>query len=243
VRRKQAERAALVAQRDRARARPLEIPASGSYFTLEQIRVNKTRACSQSVQDAVTAFYRAAGAANVSAAAQAPPPPPVPPGAAQYVGNAACEDCHSDAFEHWQRTRHARAWKTLVDRGQQFDLDCIACHVTGWGQPSGATLARNEPLRDVGCETCHGPGSIHVAKGGEDRPSTMIRNPPPQMCATQCHTKEHSDTFLYEAYLRDVVGPGHGADVRAKLGAGPTGSQLRKAGLAKAGSKGPGCVR
>ena len=43
--------------------------------------------------------------------------------------------------------------------------------------------------------------------------------------------------------LRDVLGPGHGADRRKLIGDGPTGAQLRGAGLAKAGKIGPGCVR
>ena len=50
-----------------------------------------------------------------------------------------------------------------------------------------------------------------------------------------CHTPEHSDTFDYEAYLRDILGPGHGEKAREKLGEGPTGHELRQAGLKKAG--------
>jgi cytochrome c2 len=50
-----------------------------------------------------------------------------------------------------------------------------------------------------------------------------------------CHTPEHSDTFQFEPYLRDVVGKGHGEARRTALGDGPTGRELRAAGLAKAG--------
>jgi len=68
--------------------------------------------------------------------------------------------------------------------------------------------------------------------------------PPDDLCASQCHTREHSDTFQREAYLRDVIGPGHGEAARKKLGDGPTGAQLRKAGLDKAGTAlGAGCTR
>lgn len=242
VRQKQGERDRLAAQRAELQRQPLAVPAQGSYFTLEQVRINKTRACQPKVQDAVTAFYRAAGDANAAAAAGMEVPP-VPKGKAGFVGNEACEDCHDEAVKFWQKTRHAGAWETLVQRGQQLDFDCIGCHVTGWNQPGGATLAINEQLRDVGCETCHGPGSIHVAKGGEEKPSSVVRNPPKEMCALECHTKEHSDTFQYEAYLRDIVGPGHGEPIRTQLGSGPTGAELRRAGLSKAGKMGPGCVR
>jgi hypothetical protein len=244
VRQKEGERGQLAAERARLAGQPLAIPARGPFFLLEQLRVNKTRACAVKVQDAVTAFYRAAGEANAKAAAAAPAPDRAPaPDQATFVGNAACEDCHDDAIKFWRETRHSHAWETLVQRGQQLDLDCIGCHVTGWGRPGGATLAINERLRDVGCETCHGPGSIHVAKGGNEKPSAVVRNPPKDLCATQCHTKEHSDTFQYEAYMRDVVGKGHGDLLRGRLKTGPTGGELRKAALEKAGRMGAGCIR
>ncbi len=240
---KHKERAAIAAERDRLAKQPLVAPATGSYFTLDQIRIAKGLACSVPAQDEVTAFYAAAGAANVKAAAGKPVPPPAK-GKAHYVGQSSCGDCHDDEVKFWDKTVHAQAWKTLVDRGQQFDYDCIGCHVSGWQQPGGSNLAHNEELRNVGCETCHGPASIHVAKGGEETPLAIIKSPPENLCATQCHTHEHSDTFQHDAYLRDIVGPGHGAKLRKKLGDGPTGATLRKAALDKAGkSLGANCTR
>ena len=38
------------------------------------------------------------------------------------------------------------------------------------------------------CETCHGPASIHVAKGGEEKPAAVRRNPPEDLCGC-----EHAD--------------------------------------------------
>ena len=242
VKQKEDERKQLVEQKTKLEHQPLLVPAKGGYFTLQQLRINKTLACSEPVQSAVTAFYAAAGEANTKAAANVPVPPP-PKGQAAYVGTAACEDCHDEQVKFWQKTRHAGAWKTLVDRGQQFDFDCISCHVTGFGQKGGSNLAHNENLRDVQCETCHGPGSIHVAKGGEEKPFAVALAPPRNLCFEQCHTKEHSDTFQWEAYMRDIIGPGHGEKARALLGDGPTGHQLRKAALDKAGRMGPGCIR
>jgi hypothetical protein len=242
VKQKTDERKQLVEQKNKLARQPLVVPAKGSYFTLQQVRINKTLACSEPVQSAVTAFYAAAGKANVSAAGNAKPAPP-PKGQASYTGNKACEDCHDDQAKFWDKTVHAKAWETLEERGQQFDFDCIGCHVTGWNEKGGSNLAFNEPLRDVQCETCHGPGSIHVAKGGEEKPLAIALAPPKELCFDKCHTKEHSDTFQWEAYMRDIVGPGHGEKARAKLGDGPTGGQLRKAALDKAGRNGPGCIR
>ncbi|HSN30372.1 MAG TPA: multiheme c-type cytochrome [Kofleriaceae bacterium] len=243
IKQKEGERAQLAAQRDALKAHPLVVPARGSFFTLDQIRINKTLACSVPTLDKVKHYDVTAGEANVKAAAGRPVPAPAK-GEAHYVGMAACEDCHQDAVDFWKKTVHAQAWQTLVDRGQQFDMECINCHVTGWDKPGGSNLAHNDNLRDVQCEVCHGPASIHVAKGGDEKPSAVKRMPAQDLCATNCHTHEHSDTFQYEAYLRDIVGPGHGEDLRKKLGNGPTGHELRKAALDKAGrTLGAGCTR
>lgn len=240
---KTAERAQLAAERAKLEQHPLLVPATGSYFTLDQIRINKTLACSTTVQDAIKGYDLAAGEANVKAAS-ATPVPPVAKGQASYVGGDTCSDCHSEQAEFWKKTVHAQAWETLVDRGQQFDYECIGCHVTGWEKPGGSNLGNNDKLRDVQCEVCHGPSSIHVAKGGNEKPPALIVNPPEDLCATQCHTHEHSDTFQREAYLRDILGPGHGEKARKKLGDGPTGHDLRTAALDKAGhTLGAGCTR
>jgi hypothetical protein len=240
---KKRERAQLAGERDALNANPLNRPAHGSFFTLSQLRINKTLACSVPAQTEVTKFYAAAGEANVKAAQQLPPIA-VDKGKPTYVGDAGCTDCHGEAADFWKKTIHAQAWQTLVERGQQFDYECIGCHVTGFDKPGGSSLAQNDKLRDVQCETCHGPGSIHVAKGGEEKPAAIARKPADDLCASQCHTHEHSDTFQHDAYLRDITGPGHGEKFRATLGDGPTGHDLRKAALDKAGhTLGAGCTR
>jgi len=243
VAQKQRERVQLAADRDRIKAHPLAAPAHGSYFTLDQVRINKALACNTQVQDAVSTYFRQTGEANVKAAAGVAVAPPAK-GQASFTGTESCADCHEEAVKFWSQTVHATAWKTLVDRGQQFDLDCIGCHVTGWDRPGGSNLGHNDKLRDVQCETCHGPGSIHVAKGGLEKPAAIKLAPADDLCASQCHTKEHSDTFQLEPYLRDVIGPGHGEARRKRLGDGTTGAQLRKAALDKAGrTLGAGCTR
>jgi len=243
VARKKQELADARADDAKLAADPLRAPAKGSYFTLEQVRIARKLACDGAVQQAKVAYNKAAGQANVEAA-KALPPAPVPAGTATYVGAEECANCHGKEYAFWKETRHAQAWKTLEDSGKQFDYECTGCHVTGFGAPGGSTMAKTEGLENVQCEVCHGPGSIHVEKEGEEKPPAIARKPAADLCATRCHTPEHSDTFQLEAYLRDVTGPGHGGKVRKALGDGPTGHDLRAAGLAKAGKDvGAGCER
>jgi hypothetical protein len=158
--------------------------------------------------------------------------PPAPAaGKAGYVGIDVCADCHTEAVELWQDTAHAGAYATLVTANKQFDLSCVGCHVTGFREPGGSEVVENHHLQSVQCEQCHGPGSLHA----EDPSPANIQLQAPREVCEGCHTPEHSDTFEYAAYLRDVLGTGHGADARTKLGEGPTGRELRAAGLAQAG--------
>ena len=243
VAQKKQELADLRAKIDALTKDPTRAPAQGSYFTLAMVRISKKLACDAAVQTAKIDYSKAAGPLNVKAAA-ARPPAPVPAGKATYVGVEACGDCHAAAVDFWSKTHHAQAWATLEHVGKQLDYECTSCHVTGWDEPGGSTMAKNDALRNVQCEACHGPGSIHVEKEGQETPKAIVTDPPKDLCADRCHTSQHSDTFQREAYLRDILGPGHGEKARAALGDGPTGHELRAAGLAKAGTEiGPGCTR
>ncbi len=157
-------------------------------------------------------------------------------GEAGYVGIDACADCHQEAVDLWKTTVHARGYETLIAVNKQYDLSCVGCHVTAFRKPGGSEVVENSHLQAVQCEQCHGPGSLHV----EDPSSANITREAPSSVCLGCHTAEHSDTFEYDAYLRDILGPGHGPKARAKLGDGPTGRELRAAGLEKAGG---GCKK
>jgi hypothetical protein len=179
------------------------------------------------------------GKMNLKAAV---PPVPAEPGRAFFVGIDKCASCHKPAMLFWRKTVHAHAWKTLVDGGKQADYKCVGCHVTGYGQVGGSSLGFTKKLEAVQCEMCHGPGSEHVAKEGLEEPPAVEKDTRPATC-TGCHNEQHSDTFNYSAYLRDIVGPGHGMDARRRLGDGPTGRQLRSAALAKAKSAGAAALK
>ena len=72
-----------------------------------------------------------------------------------------------------------------------------------------------------------------MAGEGNEQPLAIKRDTPETVCLG-CHTEQHSDTFAYQAYLRDIVGPGHGPRLREKLGAGKTGHELRSSALERA---------
>jgi len=242
---KRAELAELEAQKTKLAEAPLQAPATGSWFTAGLQPIKKGLDCAPDIVDQKRALTAKIGEMNLGAARAAGPPPAPGPGKAHYVGVEECESCHKAAVEFWKNSVHARAWATLEVVGKQLDRDCISCHVTGFDEPGGSTLATQADtpvLRNVQCEMCHGPGSLHVDADGQDKPRTISLDTPEATCKG-CHPKEHSDTFEYTAYLRDVLGgsddvkaPRHGYERWKTLGSGPSGHALRAAALAKAGA-------
>ncbi len=90
------------------------------------------------------------------------------PGKATYAGSAACKSCHKKEYAIWEASGHSHAYKTLLEAerpaNRQYDPECIVCHTVGYGVESGfVTAAKTPRLKDVGCESCHGPSSLHVA--------------------------------------------------------------------------------
>jgi len=205
-------------------------PAAGNYVIDSLIPLRRSLRRDATVAAAMKSLDKAVAASNLK---QATPPPPSEPGRASYVGMAKCAGCHKAAVTFWNHTVHAQAWKTLVDGGKQADYKCVSCHVTGFGQVGGSSLGFTKKLESVQCEVCHGPGSLHVLGEGNEAPLAIKRDTPETVCLG-CHTEQHSDTFSYVPYLRDIVGPGHGPKRRQELGPGKTGHDLRSAALAQA---------
>ena len=212
---KRRQREVLVSERAGLDA-PWTPPATGSYFTDRLVPLRR----SLPRDPKIAADMRALDKKMAEDQPQnAPPPAPPEPGRAFFVGDAKCADCHKSALAFWKKTVHASAWRTLVEGGKQDDYRCVSCHVTGYGEVGGSSLGHVARLESVQCEVCHGPGSTHVAQKGLEEPAAVHRETPQRTC-TACHTERHSDTFQYEAYLRDILGPGHGESARKKLGDG-----------------------
>ena len=116
-------------------------------------------------------------------------------GETSYVTATACADCHQEAYEIYQQSAHAHALETLVKASQDFNPECVKCHVTGFDQPGGFVNARATPnLANVQCEACHGSASGHLADL-----THPFGDVPPRSCFP-CHTKENSPEFVFFKY-------------------------------------------
>ena len=118
-----------------------------------------------------------------------------------YVGVARCAVCHRMETNQWKTTRHATAYKTLLDAHRHYQPRCVVCHVVGFRTKNGYHLGDpEEPLANVQCEVCHGPGGDHVKN---PRQAHLERSPPESTCL-QCHNPQHSDAFVYSEKIRLV---------------------------------------
>lgn len=75
-----------------------------------------------------------------------------------YIGSAKCKMCHISQHKTWTASAHSTAFARLTPEDAK-KADCLACHTTGF---VAATAAYNE--EGIGCESCHGPGSVYAAK-------------------------------------------------------------------------------
>ncbi len=215
-----------------------DAPTDPAAATFDQVKITCRLPVDAAAASALRGYDAWVAEQNMQRFAGVTPPPP-PAGEATYVGMEECEACHEEAVTFWKTTRHAQAYKTLVDDNKHYDLSCVGCHVTAFRRPGGSEVVENEHLQAIQCEQCHGPGSLHAQDPTLLGKAHGIRRQAPVEVCLECHTPEHSDTFQYEAYLRDVLGAGHGEQSRIAVGPGPTGRELRAAGVEKAGGACP----
>jgi hypothetical protein len=107
----------------------------------------------------------------------------------EYVGSDTCKKCHFKEHRYWKKTVKSDTLKPLrpvtaeenkdlfdkrtaakLDPAKDYSTDtaCLPCHTIGFGLPGGypadgkADADTMEKLGQVGCESCHGPGSLYV---------------------------------------------------------------------------------
>tara|TARA_Y100000590_G_scaffold192329_2_gene218648 strand:- start:627 stop:2660 length:2034 start_codon:yes stop_codon:yes gene_type:complete len=129
----------------------------------------------------------------------------LPENGATYVGSDACRDCHSSEYQIWSQQAHALSTQSLGD--QKENSDCLKCHTTGFGSPGGfpvnAALSDDMDLGRVGCESCHGPGSVHIANGSKKKESILALTDKCGSCVileicSGCHDDANDPGFEFE---------------------------------------------
>ena len=200
-------------ERRERRARAQDSCPDGAYRQLPPLSADRgarRRGSEPAVAKRMLDYYRRVNDHN-RVALKDRVPAPAPSGTSRYLGNAACDQCHSDESTFWQGTGHATAYATLSDEFKEFNLDCVGCHVTGYNRPGGSTVTHVEDLKNVQCEACHGPGSRHVETAGN---TALITLTPPDATCRACHHPPHvADDWDLKAAWQKIIGPGHGQPV------------------------------
>lgn len=182
-------------------------PKVGNFFRYQIREIREGLGSEADVLGRIRSYYKQVNEHN-RVAFKDRKPVPAEKGKPTFVGGAKCESCHEDAAVFWKTTRHSNAYKTLEDDFKEFNLDCVGCHVTGYEMPGGSTVTFVEGLKDVQCEVCHAPGSIHVR---EEDPQFITLTPPETLCS-KCHHPPHvADDWDVKAAWKQIIGPGHGA--------------------------------
>ncbi len=154
----------------------------------------------------LSTYYKSVNEQNRRAFADRVAPRPTADQAG-YVGVEVCSTCHAGPRKVYDQTSHAHAYAALSSQFKEFNLDCVSCHVTGYGRAGGSTVTHVDKLENVQCEVCHGPGSKHVASP-TDR-SLIVTKPDTATCLG-CHHPPHVEQFDAVAKMQEILGPGHG---------------------------------
>lgn len=181
---------------------------SGSVFRYRLLEVRESAGAEPNVARRMSEYYQRVNTHNREAFKDRTPVP-APAGTAYYLGTATCAQCHEEADTFWRKTGHASAYRTLQTQFKEFNLDCVSCHVTGYNKPGGSTVTHVAKLQDVQCESCHGPGSLHVENPGTT--NGLIRRVPEPSTCRSCHHAPHvADDWSHEQAWPHIVGEGHG---------------------------------
>jgi nitrate/TMAO reductase-like tetraheme cytochrome c subunit len=121
--------------------------------------------------------------------------------AAGYVGSETCLACHPAAAQAWTKSAHAQAFETLHRLQADADPNCVGCHTVGFGSPSGYRREFGAAkLVNVGCESCHGPGSLHVAQRQTGAPPVDNFRELGAGDCQKCHRGEFSRPFNWQLF-------------------------------------------
>ncbi len=105
---------------------------------------------------------------------------------AEYVGADTCSACHSDIYESWKSSIHAKAYDNeafqKIWAENKKNPACLACHTTGHQAGTDKFFAAG-----VSCESCHGA----MTEGHPDT-AKMAIPVASEMCQS-CHKKTYQE--------------------------------------------------
>lgn len=120
-----------------------------------------------------------------------------------FVSAQRCIGCHLSIHETWQKTKHAQAWDDMIKKDPNAVMNprCLFCHTTGYMINGGFTTEAETPqLRNVQCESCHGPGKLHLRDTQQKGYGKTT-----ELTCRKCHDGANSPKFDYAKYLEKIT--------------------------------------
>ena len=121
-----------------------------------------------------------------------------------YVGAKKCKMCHKsvkkgEVYGKWEKGPHAKAFESLKGKGEEKNAECLKCHVTD---------ASVDPTEGVGCEACHGPGSVYkkmsIMKDKKKAMESGLIEPTEAVCK-KCHVgNDHTGKFNFQEAVKKI---------------------------------------
>jgi hypothetical protein len=122
----------------------------------------------------------------------------------RYAGPESCRDCHKMQFQVWSQSKHAHAFETLEQQGNQYNPRCLKCHTVGYMASDGYVNQQlTSYLKNVSCEACHGRGDHHnKLMAGQNASTAKVILKTPR--CLDCHDKENSPSFDAGRYWEQI---------------------------------------
>lgn len=120
-----------------------------------------------------------------------------------YIGSQACNECHEEQFKSFKAyAKKAKSYNSVKKMLHSVTADelkkCYECHTTGYGRPGGfVSEAKTPHLAEVGCESCHGPGSLHA----QSQARKDIRAKLSAKDCESCHNSERVSAFNFKPLI------------------------------------------
>ncbi len=125
----------------------------------------------------------------------------------RYIGSSKCKECHEEIYKVFSaNARKAHSFSSIQRMAEQLTeeeiVKCYYCHTTGYGHPGGfVSLEKTGDLANVGCESCHGPGSEHVASGGDSDAIAGKGKISMKETCEKCHNPKRIENFGYRPVI------------------------------------------